>query len=55
VNVLRALASEAFDALDRGEGIAITGNEQLADFISKLGRRVAKKDRSSDAYGQERS
>jgi antitoxin ParD1/3/4 len=47
---LRGLAAEAFDALDRGAGIAIEGEKQLADFIGKVGRRAAKrvKSRSSD-------
>jgi hypothetical protein len=37
-------------ALDRGERIAIDGDNRLADFIGKIGRRVAKgiKGRSSD-------
>jgi len=50
LDALRGLAAEAFDALDRGEGIAIEGREQLADFIGKIGRRAAKRvnSRSSD-------
>jgi antitoxin ParD1/3/4 len=47
---LRGLAAEAFDALDRGDGIAIEGEKQLADFIGRIGRRAAKRvnGRSSD-------
>src|SRR5262245_46854878 len=47
---LRRLAVEAFDALDRDQGIAIEGEKQLADFLGKIGRRAAKRvpRRSSD-------
>jgi hypothetical protein len=38
---LRKLAAEAFDQLDRGEGIVIEGEEALADFIGRIGQRVA--------------
>lgn len=41
LNVLRSLASEAFAALDRGEGTRLEGDQQLADFIGGLGRRAA--------------
>jgi antitoxin ParD1/3/4 len=41
LSALRGLASEAFAALDRGEGTALEGEQQLADFISRLGQRVA--------------
>jgi len=46
LSALRGLASEAFDALDRGEGTTLEGEQQLADFISRLGRRVANRARS---------
>lgn len=38
--VLRGLASEAFAALDRGEGTLLEGEQPLADFIARIGRRV---------------
>jgi antitoxin ParD1/3/4 len=38
---LRALAAEGFDELDRGQGIALESDQQLADFISDAGRRAA--------------
>ncbi len=41
VAVLRGLASEAFAALDRGEGTRLEGDQELQDFLSGLGRRVA--------------
>jgi antitoxin ParD1/3/4 len=40
---LRGLATEAFAALDRAEGTALEGNQQLADFIGRIGRRAAKR------------
>ena len=40
---LRDLATEAFDALDRGEGTTLEGDQQLAEFIGGIGRRVAKR------------
>ncbi len=41
LSALRGLTSEAFGALDRGEGTSLEGEQQLADFVSRLGRRVA--------------
>jgi antitoxin ParD1/3/4 len=41
LSALLGLASEAIAALDRGEGTALEGEQQLADFISRLGQRVA--------------
>ena len=38
---LRALASEAFNELDQGQGTRIGGHEQLAEFIGQIGRRAA--------------
>jgi antitoxin ParD1/3/4 len=43
LSVLRDLASEAFASLDRGEGAALEGDQQLADFISGIGQRAAKR------------
>ena len=39
--MLRSLASEAFQALDRGEGIAIQNEDELAEYIGQAGRRAA--------------
>src|SRR5690554_3939667 len=39
--VLRNLASEAFNALDRGEGTRLEGEQELQDFIGRIGRRAA--------------
>jgi antitoxin ParD1/3/4 len=39
--VLRKLAAEAFDELDRGEAIVIEGEDALADFIRRIGKRAA--------------
>jgi len=41
LNVLRGLASEAFAAVDRGEGTRIEGDQQLAEFIREIGLRAA--------------
>lgn len=38
---LRLLASEAFSELDRGQGIALDGEEQLTQFIGQIGSRAA--------------
>jgi antitoxin ParD1/3/4 len=43
LRVLRSLASEAFASLDGAEGTRIEGDQQLADFIGKIGRRAAKR------------
>ena len=39
--LLRSLASEAFEALDRGQGIVLQSEEELAEFIGQAGRRAA--------------
>ena len=41
--VLRSLAAEGFDELDRGEAIVIEGEEVLADFIGTIGKRAARR------------
>ncbi len=41
LRVLRALAAEGFDELDRGEGTVIESEQQLAEFIGRIGRRAA--------------
>jgi antitoxin ParD1/3/4 len=46
--VLRRLAAEAFDELNRGEAIVIEGEDALADFIRRIGRRATERvDRGS--------
>lgn len=40
--LLRHLATEAFDALDRGEGTTLEGEQPLADCIREIGQRVAR-------------
>ena len=40
--LLRTLAAEGFGQLDQGQGIAIDDERQLADVISRIGRRSAK-------------
>jgi hypothetical protein len=40
--LLRHLATEAFDALDRGEGTTLEGDQSLADRIREIGQRVAR-------------
>ncbi len=47
LSALRSLASEAFASRDRGERIRLEGEQQLAVFIGRLGRRAAKRARSS--------
>lgn len=39
--LLKQLAAKGFDQLDQGQGIAIDGNEELAEYIGKLGRRAS--------------
>ena len=39
--LLRSMASEAFQELDRGEGIVFDGEQELAGFIGQVGRRAA--------------
>jgi antitoxin ParD1/3/4 len=39
LGLLRSLAAETFQQLDQGEGIAITGERQLAGLIGRIGRR----------------
>lgn len=40
LELLRRLAKEGFDQLDRGEGIALHGEEELKNYIAEIGRRV---------------
>jgi antitoxin ParD1/3/4 len=41
--VLRKLAAEVFDELDRGDAIVIEGDDALAEFIGKIGKRAAQR------------
>jgi hypothetical protein len=34
------MAAEGFDQLDRGEGIELHGEEEVRDFIARIGHRV---------------
>jgi antitoxin ParD1/3/4 len=38
--LLRSLAAEAFDQLGQGKGIKIRGERQLAQLITRIGRRA---------------
>ena len=39
--LLRSMAAESFNELDRGQGIVIDSREQLAEFIGQIGCRAA--------------
>src|SRR4051794_22062317 len=39
--VLRGLAAEGFEALDRGQGMTLEGERQLADCLAKIGHRAS--------------
>jgi antitoxin ParD1/3/4 len=39
--LLQTLAKEGFDQLDQGQGIEINDSQQLANFVSRIGRRAA--------------
>ena len=41
--ILRGLAADGFASLDRGHGVLVEGDRQLADFIGGIGRRAAKR------------
>jgi antitoxin ParD1/3/4 len=45
---LREHAREAFGAVDRGEAVAVEGDQELADFLKGIGQRVSRR-RSADA------
>ena len=42
LRVLQGLSTEAFGALDRGQGTRVEGDQQLEDFIGGVGRRAAR-------------
>jgi antitoxin ParD1/3/4 len=48
---LRSLGAEAFDELDRGQGIAIDSEQQLAEFIGQSGRQAAEEVQHRTAGG----
>jgi toxin ParE1/3/4 len=52
LELLRSLASEAFEQLDQGQGIELSTERQLAAFIGRIGRRAARsaKRRSSGTW-----
>jgi antitoxin ParD1/3/4 len=39
--LLRTLASEGFQQLDQGQGIEIKSEQQLAEYIGRIGHRAA--------------
>jgi antitoxin ParD1/3/4 len=41
LELLRSLASQAFEQLDQGQGIELSSPRQVAGFVAKLGRRAA--------------
>ena len=43
LTLLRSLAAEGFDELDRGQGIVLDGEESLNEFISRIGCHAAEK------------
>ncbi len=43
LTLLRKLAQDGFEAIDRGDAVVVEGNEQLANFIAKTGRRAARR------------
>jgi antitoxin ParD1/3/4 len=43
LTALRGLAAEGFEPLDRGEAIVIEGEDALADFIGRIGKRAAER------------
>jgi hypothetical protein len=59
VDRLSLLAREAFAALDRGEGISLEGEREVASFVAGLGQRVVERlrpevDRDETGYQPER-
>lgn len=43
LTMLRRLAAEGFDALDRGEAAILEGEQGLRDFIRQIGKKVRKR------------
>jgi antitoxin ParD1/3/4 len=41
--LLRRLATDAFDSLDRGEGFEFHDEESLGEYIAQIGRRVGER------------
>ena len=46
---LRALAAQGFGELDQGQDIVLDGEDQLKDFISRVGRRAGQGAPSSES------
>jgi len=42
ITLLKSLAAEGFSQLDQGRGIEVDGEQQLASFVQRIGRRAAK-------------
>jgi len=40
--LLKKLAEDGFASLDQGQGLSLSGSEQLAEAIEQIGRRAAK-------------
>lgn len=40
--LLKKLATDGFETLDQGQGLSITGDQQLGEAIGRIGRRAAK-------------
>jgi antitoxin ParD1/3/4 len=40
---LQKLAAVGFDALDRGEGTEIEGEDELGEFLARIGKRAARR------------
>lgn len=40
---LRAMARQAFDEIDSAQSIELNGNQELADYVARLGRRAAER------------
>jgi antitoxin ParD1/3/4 len=49
--VLRGLAADGFQSLDCGRGITLGGDQQLAHFIARVGRRAARRVRHGSGGG----
>ncbi len=42
LQLLRALAKEAFEQIDQGTGIELVSDQQLRDYIAQIGRQAAR-------------
>ena len=41
IDLLRNLAKQAFDQLDQGRGLEFSTDDELAQYVAKIGKRVA--------------